>query len=393
MEQYTLKLSQGTSYKLYEGTTLMPDAELEALFASNGSAYFVFDFDGSTPSSTTTVQIVDSTDEMIIEKTSVNVRDDRNYKGTWSGTTTFDSFEVLSGKSLDEYQVKFLMSEIKKPVGADRIDSSAVTESKIANSAVTTNKLADGSVTGAANAAVDVTGSKVALSTVGTPNMRDSAITTAKLADNAVTTAKITDANVTSAKLADSAVTTAKIANAAVTSGKIANGAVTAEKLDTGFLEDIAYIGEDVSTPSDVAYVKTYNIVDGAVTVDKLSPSTFYDVLYNGSSVTGDVTLSDDPTKYTRLKIYGVTSDILQFSYEVYAPVDGNIFSIFVQNLNSSGCWIKSARYTIDASNNKLVKDIYRGGQYTAPVGSGGVGSVDVDMTYIRIKRVEGWKF
>ena len=247
MEQYTLKLSQGTSYKLYEGTTLMPDAELEALFASNGSAYFVFDFDGSTPSSTTTVQIVDSTDEMIIEKTSVNVRDDRNYKGTWSGTTTFDSFEVLSGKSLDEYQVKFLMSEIKKPVGADRIDSSAVTESKIANSAVTTNKLADGSVTGAANAAVDVTGSKVALSTVGTPNMRDSAITTAKLADDAVTTAKITDANVTSAKLADSAVTTAKIANAAVTSGKIANGAVTAEKLGTG-------VGETLPVGSEIEY-------------------------------------------------------------------------------------------------------------------------------------------
>lgn len=231
MEQYTLKLSQGTSYKLYEGTTLMPDAELEALFASNGSAYFVFDFDGSTPSSTTTVQIVDSTDEVIVEKTGVSISEDRNYKGTWSGATTFDSFEVLSGKSLDEYQVKFLMSEIKKPVGADRIDSSAVTESKIANSAVTTNKLADGSVTGAANAAVDVTGSKVALSTVGTPNMRDSAITTAKLADNAITTAKITDANVTSAKLADSAVTTAKIANAAVTSGKIANGAVTADKI------------------------------------------------------------------------------------------------------------------------------------------------------------------
>jgi len=232
MEQYTLKLSQGTSYKLYEGTTLMPDIELEALFASNDSAYFIFDFDGGTPSSTTTVQIVDSTDEMIIEKTGVSISEDRNYKGTWSGATTFDSFETLNGKSLDEYQVKFLMSEIKRPVGTSKIDDSAVTESKIANSAVTTNKLADGSVTGAANAATDVTGSKVALSTVGTPNMRDSAITTAKLADDAVTTAKIVDANVTSAKLADSAVTTAKIANAAVTSGKIANGAVTSEKID-----------------------------------------------------------------------------------------------------------------------------------------------------------------
>lgn len=276
MKQYILKLTSGTSYRLYQGSTLVSDTDLTALFATAGSAYFDFDFDGNTPSSTDTLQVVDSNSVTVMSNTGVTVAEGKNYKGSWSNAaSTFDDFVELSGKALDESQLSFLMRKIK---------------------------------------------------------------------DNTET------------------------------------------------LEDAAYIGSTLSTPSDVAYVREGNIVDGAVTVNKIDTSTFYDVLYDGTSVTGDVTLSDDPAKYVRLTIYGVTSDILQFSYDVYGPVNGNIFSISVQNLNSGGCWIKSARYTIDSSNNKLVKDIYRSGEYTAPVGSS-TGSINIDTTYIRIKKVIGWKF
>lgn len=276
MKQYILKLTSGTSYRLYQGSTLVSDTDLTALFATAGSAYFDFDFDGSTPSSTDTLQIVDSNSSTVMSNTGVTIAEGKNYKGSWSNVaSTFDDFVELSGKALDESQLSFLMGKIK---------------------------------------------------------------------DNTET------------------------------------------------LEDAAYIGSTLSTPSEVAYVREGNIVDGAVTVNKIDTSTFYDVLYDGTSVTGDVTLSDDPTKYVRLTIYGVTSDILQFSYDVYGPVNGNVFSISVQNLNSSGCWTKSARYTIDSSNNKLVKDIYRSGEYTAPVGSS-TGSINIDTTFIRIKKVIGWKF
>lgn len=228
MEQYTLKLSSGTSYRLYLGSTLVTDSSLNTLLATAGSAYFSFDFNGSSPSSTATLQIVDSNDQIILSNSGVNIVEDKNYKGTWSNmASTFDSFVELSGKALDESQVSFLMKKIKEPVGTSSIEDGSITNAKLTNNSVANTNLQDGSVTGATNSSTLVTGSKIALDTVGTPNLRDSSVTTDKLAD--------------------SAVTTAKIANAAVTSGKLANGAVTAEKLGTG-------VGETLPVGSEIEY-------------------------------------------------------------------------------------------------------------------------------------------
>lgn len=202
MEQYTLKLSSGTSYRLYLDSTVVSDSDLTTLLNTAGSAYFSFDFNGSSPSSTATLQIVDSNDQIVLSNSGVTVVEGKNYKGTWSNmASTFDSFVELSGKALDESQVSFLMKKIKEPVGTSGIEDSAITNAKLASNSVAGTNLQDGSVTGATNSATLVTGSKIALDTVGTPNLRDSSVTTDKLADSAVTTAKIADTSVTSAKI------------------------------------------------------------------------------------------------------------------------------------------------------------------------------------------------
>lgn len=156
MKNYTLELVSGTSYKLYDGAALVSDADLATLFGTAGSAYFIFSFDGSTPSSTNAIQIINSTDLVVIENTGLadTISEGKTYKGTWSASaTSFDTFVELSGKSLDEAQLSFLMGKIKANaaefddvayinsiigsptnvayVGTDNIQAGAVTKSKI----------------------------------------------------------------------------------------------------------------------------------------------------------------------------------------------------------------------------------------------------------------------
>lgn len=129
MKTYTLKLTSGTTYKLYDGTTLVTDAELTTLFGSAGSAYFVFDFDGSTPTATTDLTITDSSDVTVITNTGLTgIAEGKNFKGEWSNSATaFDTFVALAGKTLDEAELGFLMGKIKEaydmveyPISADK---------------------------------------------------------------------------------------------------------------------------------------------------------------------------------------------------------------------------------------------------------------------------------
>lgn len=116
MKTYTLKLTSGTTYKLYDGTTLVTDAALTTLFGSAGAAYFVFDFDGGTPTTTTDLTITDSSDATVITNTGLTgIAEGKNFKGEWSASATaFDTFVALTGKTLDEAELGFLMGKIKE---------------------------------------------------------------------------------------------------------------------------------------------------------------------------------------------------------------------------------------------------------------------------------------
>lgn len=120
MKTYTLKLTIGSSYSLYDGETLLSDAELTTLFNNNaGEAYFIFDFNSGTPGSTTQVNILDSSRNTVMYRNPITgtVAEDRTYKGVWTAGTApnqFTSFVELKGKALDEVQLSFLMSKIKE---------------------------------------------------------------------------------------------------------------------------------------------------------------------------------------------------------------------------------------------------------------------------------------
>lgn len=120
MKTYTLKLNRGSSYNLYDEETLLSDAELTTLFNDNaGEAYFIFDFNSGTPTSTTQVNIYDSSRNTVVYRNPITgtVAEGRTYKGVWTAGTApnqFTSFVELKGKTLDEAQLSFLMSKIKE---------------------------------------------------------------------------------------------------------------------------------------------------------------------------------------------------------------------------------------------------------------------------------------
>lgn len=162
MKTYTLKLSSGRAYRLYDGLILVSDADLAALFGTAGEAYFVFDFNSLVPSSDNELEIIDSNDTAVIEDMGIDdgtIKENYTYKGTWStGVLTFDYFGELRGKALSEAELSFLMGEIKN-AGEVKIGSVLSTPSNV--------------------------------DYVGTNNITDSAVTTPKIAAGAVTKAKI----------------------------------------------------------------------------------------------------------------------------------------------------------------------------------------------------------
>lgn len=120
MKSYTLKLTSGTTYKLYDGTTLVSDADLTTLFATAGSAYVSFGFNGGTPTATDELTITNSSDTAVITNTGLTdaIEENKNYKATWSANATaFDSLEALGGVAMDESQLSNLMGKIKSAGG------------------------------------------------------------------------------------------------------------------------------------------------------------------------------------------------------------------------------------------------------------------------------------
>lgn len=146
MKTYILKLNSGVDYKLYDGATLVSDADLATLFATAGEGYFTFDFNSGTPSAFTNFTISDSNDAVVITQVSATVAEGPNYKGTWSASATaFDTFDKLGGVAMDEAELSFLMGETKKVEDAAFVGSVLSTPSSVAY--VATDNIQDGAVT------------------------------------------------------------------------------------------------------------------------------------------------------------------------------------------------------------------------------------------------------
>lgn len=112
---YTLKLKTAstTNYSLYDGTTLVTDANLTTLFATAGEAFFTIDLNSLTPTNLTSLTIVNSSDTAVMTNTGLTLVDGKNFKGEWGASaTTFTSFTQLSAYGLDESQLTQLVGKI-----------------------------------------------------------------------------------------------------------------------------------------------------------------------------------------------------------------------------------------------------------------------------------------
>lgn len=115
MKTYTLKLKTAstTNYSLYDGTTLVTDANLTTLFATAGEAFFTIDLNSLTPTNLTSLTIVNSSDTAVMTNTGLTLVDGKNFKGEWGASaTTFTSFTQLSAYGLDESQLTQLVGKI-----------------------------------------------------------------------------------------------------------------------------------------------------------------------------------------------------------------------------------------------------------------------------------------
>lgn len=115
MKTYTLKLKTAstTNYSLYDGTTLVSDADLTTLFATEGEAYFTIDLNSLTPTNLTSLTVVNSSDTAVMTNTGLTLVDGKNFKGEWGNSaTSFTSFAQLSAYGLDESQLATLVEKI-----------------------------------------------------------------------------------------------------------------------------------------------------------------------------------------------------------------------------------------------------------------------------------------
>lgn len=116
MKTYILKLKTAstTNYSLYDGTTLVSDADLTTLFATEGEAYFTIDLNSLTPTNLTSLTIVNSSDTAVMTNTGLTLVEGKNFKGEWGNSaTSFTSFTQLSAYGLDESQLGQLASLAK----------------------------------------------------------------------------------------------------------------------------------------------------------------------------------------------------------------------------------------------------------------------------------------
>lgn len=120
METYILypknTLSVGDEYRLRtEDGTVVSDADLEALFSSDGKARFILNWNGQTSSSRYYIRIKKSDNTSVLAYTSSEALiPSQLYEGTWTGGgATFTSFTPVEGKTLSEDQMSFLMGQIK----------------------------------------------------------------------------------------------------------------------------------------------------------------------------------------------------------------------------------------------------------------------------------------
>lgn len=125
MTTYTLKLVSGVDYNLYNGTTLVTDADLATLFGTESEAYFVFDFNSGTPTNTTSLNIVNSNSEVVMANTGLTgIAENKNFKGTWGDSATaFTTFALLPAYGLDEAQLGKIAEKISSSNTVHKLSS------------------------------------------------------------------------------------------------------------------------------------------------------------------------------------------------------------------------------------------------------------------------------
>ncbi len=85
------------------------------------------------------------------------------------------------------------------------------------------------------------------------------------------------------------------------------NNLVAAINEVDGVLDDAAYVGSVLSTPTSVDYVATDNIQDGAVTSNKIDFTTIKTLLFSGTDSggsSGTIAFTDSPTNYKYLQVF-----------------------------------------------------------------------------------------
>jgi hypothetical protein len=173
--------------------------------------------------------------------------------------------------------------------------------------------------------------------TIGADQLQSNAVTTAKINNSAVTTAKINNSAVTTAKINNSAVTTAKLADHSVTAVKISN-------TDSNFnVQTDGKVGIGTSTPSAKLDILTDSSAEFALKAYN-STSTGHGAFIKGGGTSGQFRLkvessenTDAPFVVTGDGNCGIGTETTSANYQL--TVDGGTSKdvLYAKNTSASG--------------------------------------------------------
>jgi hypothetical protein len=116
-------------------------------------------------------------------------------------------------------------------------------------------------------------------------------------------------------------------------------------------------------------------------------------VLFNNenNAVSGAITLSDSAANYSRITVYGRTTDTTELSHcstDIYNP-NGKTFTLVTAIYGKGNIWLKTRTYEINGTtiNTPQLNGVYPSAS-AGVTGSGGISTDDP----ITITQVLGWR-